>query len=153
MNRKTFDIVEWGLIVGIVIFLNIICARYFFRLDLTEDKHFSLSETSKVLLPKLNQKVYIEVFLDGELTPDYERLKRAIKEKLDELTIYSNGNIQYRFSNPNAIEDKKLKDQYAAQLLQKGVEYRYERMENEGNVVNNSFFLQPFFLQGIKKYQ
>ncbi len=151
MNRKTFDIVEWGFIVGIVIFLNIICSRYFFRLDLTEDKHFSLSETSKVLLPKLNQKVYIEVFLDGELTPDYERLKRAIKEKLDELTIYSNGNIQYRFSNPNAIEDKKLKDQYAAQLLQKGVEYRYERIENEGNVSEQLIFPSAILSSGNKE--
>ena len=151
MNKKTFDLVELGLILGIIIFLNIIAARYFFRLDLTADKHFSLSETSKELLPKLKQKVYVDVFLDGELTPDYERLKRAIKEKLDEFFIYSNGNVQYRFSNPNAIEDKNLKQQYASQLLQKGIEYRYERIENEGNVSEQLIFPSALISSGNKE--
>ena len=151
MNKKTFDVLELGLILGIIIFLNIIAARYFFRVDLTADKHFSLSETSKELLPKLKQKVYVDVFLDGELTPDYERLKRAIKEKLDEFSIYSNGNVQYRFSNPNAIEDKNLKQQYASQLLQKGIEYRYERIENEGNVSEQLIFPSALISSGNKE--
>ncbi len=151
MNKKKFDIVELTLIVGIIIFLNIIATRYFFRLDLTTDRHFSLSETSKELLTKLNQKVYVEVFLDGALTPDYERLKRAVKEKLDEISIYSNGNIQYRFTNPNAIEDKKLKQQYASQLVQKGIEYRYERIENEGNVSEQLIFPSALISSGNKE--
>jgi ABC-2 type transport system permease protein len=151
MNKKKFDIVELTLIVGIIIFLNIIATRYFFRLDLTTDRHFSLAETSKELLTKLNQKVYVEVFLDGALTPDYERLKRAVKEKLDEISIYSNGNIQYRFTNPNAIEDKKLKQQYASQLVQKGIEYRYERIENEGNVSEQLIFPSALISSGNKE--
>ena len=151
MKRKTFDLLEFGLILGIIIFINIIGIRYFFRLDLTADKRYSLSATTKEMLKESNRKIYVEVFLDGDLTPDYERLKRAIKEKLDEFSIYSQGDIQYRFSNPNAIEDEKMRTQYASQLVQRGVEYTYERIEKDGTTSERLIFPSALISSGNRE--
>jgi gliding-associated putative ABC transporter substrate-binding component GldG len=117
-----------------------IASKYFFRIDLTEDQHFSLASSTKNTLKNMPQQVYIEVFLDGELTPDYQRLKNRIKEKLEEFSIYSKGKVQYKFSNPNAIDDERLRAQYAQTLLKKGVEYRYERIEQDGKLSEQLIF-------------
>jgi ABC-2 type transport system permease protein len=140
MNRKLFDIIDFFLLLGIVIFLNIISARYFFRIDLTEDKRYTIADETKEMVQKLNDMLFIEVFLDGELSPDYERLRRSIQEKLNELKLYSAGNIEYRFTDPNAIENKQMREQFFTQLIQKGVRYNYERIDEGGKVAEKLLF-------------
>lgn len=132
MSRKNFDIAEFGLILGIIIFLNIIFSAYFFRIDLTEDKRYSIASSTKETLRNLSEEIFVEVYLDGPLNPDYERLKRAIRETLDEFRVYAGNNLQYRFVNPHAIEDKKLREQYYAQLMQRGIQYKYDLIEQGG---------------------
>src|SRR3954470_9689901 len=111
MNRKTFDIVEFLLLLGIILFCNMIFAHYFFRIDLTQDKRYTIAPQTRELVENLNEPVFVEVFLAGELSPDYERLRKSILEKLNELKLYANGNLEFRFTDPNAIEDKQQREQ------------------------------------------
>lgn len=131
MKKKWIDLTEFGLLAGIIVCLNILLTPYFFRLDLTEDKRYSVAQVSKTMLEGLSEKVYVEVYLSGSLNPDYERLKKAIKDKLDEFEIYAAKGLEYHFVDPNAITDKKIRENYFAQLVKKGVQYRYF-LEEEG---------------------
>lgn len=133
MKKKWIDLTEFGLLAGIIVCLNILLSPYFFRLDLTEDKRYSIAPVSKSMLEGLTEKVYVEVYLSGKLNPDYERLKKAVKDKLDEFEIYTARGLEYRFVDPNAIEDKKIRENYFAQLVKKGVQYRYFLEEEGGN--------------------
>ncbi len=132
MKKKWIDIAEFGLVIGIIACLNILLSSNFFRLDLTEDKRYSVAPVTKKMLENLSEKVYVEVYLDGTMEPDYERLKKAIREKLQEFSVYADKGLEYRFFDPNSIEDKRIRENYFSQLVQKGIQYRYYLHEEGG---------------------
>lgn len=132
MNLKKFDIIRFLLLLGTVVFINIFFSEHFFRLDFTQDKRYTISPSTKEKLKNLNEQIFVDVFLDGDLNPDYSRLKRAIKETLEEFKAYSGDKVVYRFTDPNAIEDKRLREQFYSQLIQKGIQYKYDLVQQGG---------------------
>ena len=58
------------------------------RWDLTDDRHYSLSEASKSLLRQTDAPVQVTLLLDGDLNAGFRRLKKATEETLDELDVY-----------------------------------------------------------------
>ena len=59
------------------------------RWDMTDDKHYSLSEASKVLLRSTDAPIEVTVLLDGDLNAGFRRLKKATEETIEELGVYS----------------------------------------------------------------
>ncbi|MCU0430132.1 MAG: gliding motility-associated ABC transporter substrate-binding protein GldG [Cytophagaceae bacterium] len=121
MKKKTADIVEFSLWLGIILALNVIAAHYFFRLDLTEDKRYSLSEAGKDLLGKVNEQLIIKVYLSGDLDPAYERLRKSVEEKLKEFQVYANGKVELEFIDPNADDNPALKQRLYQELHARGI--------------------------------
>src|SRR6478609_5166720 len=121
MKRKTRDIIEFGLLIGIILFVNIICSHYFFRADLTEDQRYSISPVAKDMMGKLDDVLYVEVYLDGDMDPDFDRLRVSIRQKLEEFKAYSGGKIEYKFTNPNAEADEATRTQFYRTLSQQGI--------------------------------
>lgn len=70
------------------------------RVDFTEDKRFTLTETSKEILGNLQEDVYITVFLDGNLPSSFARLKKATLATLNDLKSFSNGKLKFTFMDP-----------------------------------------------------
>jgi ABC-2 type transport system permease protein len=122
MKKRSIDITEFILLTGIVILVNIIVSQYFFRIDLTEDKRYTISENSKQILKGLDDVVFVEVYLDGELPSDYKRLQRSIRETLDEFRVYTGNKLQYKFMDPNDDEDEERKSRVYQYLTQKGIQ-------------------------------
>jgi ABC-2 type transport system permease protein len=71
-----------------------------FRFDLTEDKRYTLSGPTKKVLSEIKNDIYIQVYLDGEIPIPLKRLKRSVREMLDEFRIASRRKIDYEFINP-----------------------------------------------------
>jgi ABC-2 type transport system permease protein len=132
MTKKRTDSIEFLLTIGILLFVNIITNSYFFRWDFTEDSRYSISPASKDILEKIDEKIRIEVFLDGELNPNYERLKKSIEEKLEEFSVYTHGNLEYRFTNPSLEENKETRERLYQQLAQRGITPKYFLEEKNG---------------------
>lgn len=132
MKKKWIDIISFLLMAGIVICVNIIISKYFFRADFTEDKRYSLAPVTKDMLKEMSGKIYVEIFLDGALDPEYELLKKSIKEKLEEFDIYASGGVEYRFTDPAKIEDPKARNNFYNQLASKGLVPRYFLKEDGG---------------------
>lgn len=59
------------------------------RWDLTDDKHYSLSEASKTLLRSTDAPVSVTLLLDGDLNAGFKRLKKAAEETIEELDVYA----------------------------------------------------------------
>jgi ABC-2 type transport system permease protein len=121
-SRKWNEIVQFLILAGIIIFLNILASQFFFRWDLTEDKRYSISPASKKLLTNLDDVVYVEVYLEGEFPAGFKRLQNSIKEKLDEFRVYSGNNIQYKFTDPSANPDQRSRNEFYIQLAKKGLQ-------------------------------
>jgi ABC-2 type transport system permease protein len=92
------------------------------------------------MLGKLDDIVYFKIYLDGNLPAGFDRLKTATKEILDEMRVYSNGNIEYQFINPAENPEKKKQDEIARQLVQKGLSPTYIEVKVEAGTSQQLIF-------------
>ena len=106
----------------LVILVNIISSRNFIRLDLTEDQRFSITSATKTMLSDLDDVIYIELYLDGDLPAGFERMRSAIAETLEEFKVYSNDKIQYQFINPEAAITEKSRNEFIRNIAAKGIQ-------------------------------
>ena len=59
------------------------------RWDMTDDKHYSLSEASKTLLKQTDAPIEVTLLLDGDLNAGFRRLKKATEETIEEMGVYA----------------------------------------------------------------
>lgn len=121
-KRKTGDIL--GMIIGVVvlILLNVIGSFVFTRIDLTEDKRYSLSDLTVEQSENLEDIVFVRIYLEGDLPADYKRLRDATKELLDEYRAYSGDNLQYEFIDPSENPDQKEREKIYKKLVKEGIQ-------------------------------
>jgi len=108
-----------GLVLAIVV--NMAASHFFFRLDLTEEKRYSIKEPTQTLLENLDDDVYIEVFLAGDLNAGFKRLQRSIEELLAEFRITSGNRVHYTFTNPETALSQKAQSEFMNDLVSKGI--------------------------------
>ena len=78
-------------IIVLAICAALVALSYVFvvRWDLTDDKHYSLSEASKTLLRQTDAPIEVTLLLDGDLNAGFRRLKKATEETLEEMDVYA----------------------------------------------------------------
>lgn len=105
-----------------IILLFQLTGKFRFRLDMTEEKRYTLSDASKAVLDNLNEPILIESFLEGELPSNFKRFRGAIEDLLDQLAIYGGSNFQYRFIDPSQAKSSKSRNEYYRSLVDKGLQ-------------------------------
>ncbi|MCK4778233.1 MAG: Gldg family protein, partial [Actinomycetia bacterium] len=93
------------IMIGIVILINIIGISAFFRLDLTSDDLYSLSESSQEYLEELSDPVNIKVFFTENLPAPYNSNERYLRDILEEYAVYGGRNFNYEFIDPKENKD------------------------------------------------
>jgi gliding-associated putative ABC transporter substrate-binding component GldG len=118
MNAQTKkNILQFFLLFGVIILLNIVGKFYFKRFDLTQDKRYTLSESTIKLIKNIKEPVFIDVFLEGNLPPEFKRLQSETKQMLEEFRSH-NSNLIFQFTNP--LEDESQAQQYVEELIKLG---------------------------------
>ena len=84
------------IIIGIIIVVNIIGYKFFYRLDLTENKEFSVSAVTKSTLKNLDDIVNVKVYFSKKLPPQYASVAQEVKDVLEEYQNYSKGKLNMR---------------------------------------------------------
>lgn len=92
-----------------------------YRIDLTAEKRFSLTDPTKDLLHNLDSTINIQVFLTGDLPADYKKLSIATQDLLNEFRDLSNNRIQIRYENPGEGLDDSSKAYLYDSLSRLGV--------------------------------
>ena len=111
-NLKKNQIVAFLVTVAIVILVNVIGSYVFTRFDLTSEKRYTLSPTTKEILNNLDDYVYFKVYLEGDFPAGFKKLRRETKEMLDEFRAYSKF-IDYEFINPSESgNEAEIKETY-----------------------------------------
>lgn len=118
------------ILIGVLTLLNWLGNKFPVRWDLTADHRFTLSETSKELLSKIDENIIVKVYLKGEFPLDFKRLQQATEQHLEELKN-QNKKLHYQFINPNGIEEK---------LLKKGLQASRLTMEENGTISETLIF-------------
>lgn len=120
-SKKISAFFQVIIVVVMLLMLNTIFSSYFFRIDLTKEKRYTLSETSRKLASKLSEKLYVQVYLEGEFPSGFKRLRQSTREILDEYNAYSGNKIQYEFIDPFKDADEKKSVQIIQELQSKGL--------------------------------
>ncbi|SKC86354.1 gliding motility-associated ABC transporter substrate-binding protein GldG [Ohtaekwangia koreensis] len=108
--------------IVLVVLLNLVASYYFFRVDLTEEQRYSIKPQTREILNSLEDEVYIEVFLEGELNAGFRRFQKSIKETLEEFRIYSGNKVNYIFTNPATANGQKAQAEYMNDLASRGIQ-------------------------------
>ncbi|MBS1557397.1 MAG: gliding motility-associated ABC transporter substrate-binding protein GldG, partial [Bacteroidetes bacterium] len=120
-QKKTGDLLLLANGIAFVVLLNLVSQGYFFRLDLTEEKRYTIKPQTKELLKNLDDEVFVEVFLEGDLNPGFKRFQKAIKETLEEFRIYSHNKVKFIFTNPTQAKGEKARNEFMSALASKGI--------------------------------
>jgi ABC-2 type transport system permease protein len=98
--NKRQSLLQLALVLGILFFLNIIAQFFYGHLDLTEEKRYSLTQPTRLLLNNLKDGVYVKVLLEGDFPAGFKRLQSSTREMLDDFRSES-GYIEYEFEDPS----------------------------------------------------
>ena len=128
-SKKLGDLLLLANGVALVVVINLLSSTSFFRVDLTEENRYTIKQPTVELLQSLDDDVYVEVFLAGDLNAGFKRLQKAIEEMLDEFRITSQNKIHYSFTNPESALGKKAQGEFMNELVAKGI--------NPINVIDN----------------
>ena len=128
-SKKTGDLLLLANGIALVVLLNSLAALYFFRLDLTEEKRYTIKPQTKELLKNLEDEVFIEVFLEGDLNPGFKRFQKSVNETLEEFRIYSRNKVKFVFTDPAQAQGQKARNEFMTDLASKGI--------NPMNVIEN----------------
>lgn len=95
----------WLLSIAFIALVNIAASYIKFRIDLTEEKRFSLSSPTKKLLQKIDSTITVDILLEGELPADFRKLQNSTRDLLNEMKEYAGPKLTYRFINPQSIQN------------------------------------------------
>lgn len=121
MKGRVKHISEFVSIIAGLIILGLLASKINLRIDLTSEKRYTLSEQTRKILDELDNDIYIQVFLDGDLRVEFSRLRRELTARLDEFRLASGKRVDYQYINPSGADDPEERYRYQMSLINKGL--------------------------------
>ena len=127
------------LIITIIILVALnFAGNYFFkRFDMTQDKRYTLSQTTLDIIAEVEGPLYIDVFLEGQFPGEFKRLQDETRQLLEEFHAY-NPDIVFQFTNP--LEDEQGRDQAIQELYSLGMTPIEVTVEDKGKASQEIVF-------------
>ena len=104
-----------------IVLAGLISSKYFFRIDLTAEKRYTLSPETKQVLHRLDAPLYVNIYLDGDLPVEFRKLRNSIREMLDDFKTYSRSRIVCRFIDPADAPNRQEQEDFYAALEEVGI--------------------------------
>ena len=91
------------LVIGSLVLLSVNVFSSFWndRFDLTQDKRYTLSKAAIETIATIDSPMYIDVFLSGDLPPEFRKLQLETEQILEEFSS-KNPNLIFSFIDPKA---------------------------------------------------
>ena len=115
------NIIKPLILVSLTLLLNIIFGYSNLSLDLTNDKKHTISNETKKLIKSLDDKIFIKVYLEGELPAEFKHLQASTYNLLKNLKDLSPSMVDFEFINPNTPKSLENKKNFFQKLIQKGL--------------------------------
>lgn len=140
-NIRNRNLLSLLLTIAAVILLASATSFLRLRFDLTEDKRFTLSDPTKEILESLENDIYIQVYLDGEMPVPLKRLRRSVLETLEEFRIVSGRKVDFEFINPSEDNSEQKRTSVYESLMHKGLSpVNIQAAEEEGGSISKTIF-------------
>lgn len=115
---KQFSYKQLGFLIAGLVLLNILSAFFFFRVDLTADSRYTLSQQTLEIVDKIDKPLYLDVFLEGKFPGEFKRLQTETLQLLEEFEA-RNSNIKFEFVNP--LENETKQDSVIQAFVERGL--------------------------------
>ena len=106
------------LFIIMLILLNLVAARAFFRFDITGPKSYSLSKSSKEIVKTIEEPLSVKVFFSSNLPSPYANVEQYVKDILVEYKNAANSNFSYEYFNMDKEENLSQAQNYGLNQLQ-----------------------------------
>ena len=143
-NKNSFIIYVVGLVVGLIL-LNLISRDNFFRFDLTDNKKFSLSQSSEAIISKLDDRLTIKVYFSDDLPSELGNTRRFLQDILEEYQALSN-DVSFFFHDPES--DTELEEQARKDGIQP---VQMQALENDQMVVKKVYLGMVLLFENKKE--
>ena len=102
---KKKELLRFALYTLVVVLLNIALSSVFFRIDLTSNDKYSLTDVSRDLVSNLEEPLTIKVYISENLPYPYNNLEQNLRDILDEYSIAGNRNFNYNIYTVKNTEE------------------------------------------------
>lgn len=113
--------------------INIAAAYFHGRWDLTAEKRYTLTSSTRQMLRKLDSPVEIEVFLKGDYPASFRQLAQSTAELLEEFREYGRQNLRFTFVNPGQGLSDSARMKFLGELTAQGIMPFNMKVQQEAN--------------------
>ena len=104
-KRNIVIVVQLLVVIGILVFANLILNRFARRIDLTEDHRHTPTEATQTLLDTLDAPILVKCYLYGDMPAKYQDMRDQIETFFGELKFGAGDNLEYEFIDPNGNDE------------------------------------------------
>lgn len=121
------------LYVILLILINIFAQVYNFRIDLTREKIFTLSEASARAVKNLDDPMIVKVFFTPDVPVPYSNVKTYLRDLLEEYRNKGNNRFSFEFVDMEKEESKNEAEAYGVYPIQ------IQQRENDQFKASNAY--------------
>ena len=136
MTLKNNFVKILAVVVGLFL-LNMLGNKLYKRFDLTKDKRYTLSQSTKTIIANIDAPIIIDILLEGNFPSEFKRLQSETKQLLEEFSAVNN-NIKFNFVNP--LEDETTTSETIAKLQSLGLMPTQVTAQENGKVSQEFVF-------------
>jgi gliding-associated putative ABC transporter substrate-binding component GldG len=103
------------IVLAFLVAVNFLVSQKSLYLDLTEEKLYTPSDTSKEILSNLEKPVSVTFYISGDLPADYLTFKTQISDVVNQYQDLSGGKLEVKYEEPSNDEA------VVTELAQKGI--------------------------------
>ena len=104
VKNKSGNYIRFLAYLTVIVLINLAGMTVFFRMDLTSNKIYSISEASQKVVSTLSEPLTINVFFSKNLPAPHNNTERYLHDLLKEYAAYANRYFNYRFYDVSAEE-------------------------------------------------
>lgn len=135
--RKYYSSLVFILLITLT---NILVSFTDFSLDLTADGKHSISEETIKTLEKVDDIVFIKVYLEGDFPAEFKHLQSEVLNLLSSFKTIADDNLEFEFINPNEGRNEKEKVDLYKQLVKQGLAPTDIEIKKAGSSINQIIF-------------
>ena len=109
MTKATAHLVEIAIILGILILINILATDMYVRWDLTEDKQYTLHESSRRIVADLKDELHVTLYSSVDLPTGAKNIIKDIKDTIEEYKASANSNFVFLEEHPDVTNEEEVK--------------------------------------------
>ncbi len=132
-KKRSEKYIKFLIYLVVVVLVNVVGITLFFRMDLTANRMYSISNASKKVVSTLSEPLTIKVFFTKNLPAPHNNTERYLHDMLEEYAIYANNHFNYHFYDVSAEE---------GELSEKS---------QENQKLANNYGIHPIQIQAIEK--